>query len=202
MSRKIKESRGQRESRKYAIVMNATGDAKLAQRARGWSDTHIREAVGVKTPRKANLKPYDVKRVKRKQREYSKYVYGIQQGLSVEEAIKLKSYKKAKIEATKKYYNEKRLPAGIFEKSKEYRIKLWQEWAKENKLPPEIHRIALEINRELSDKNRIMEDSDKYGYAVAFYMFTEGESAEDVMNNRIKIDRYDGNRYIEMMRIA
>ena len=201
-----KETRAERLKRRSHAIRNSTGDSNLASRAKHWSDKRILEELGVRVPKKTPvLKPLPDKKTKRrKARRVEKYQYGISVGLEVEEAIKLKQYKNTRIKASQEYIAQRKLSKKMYNKpkTKEARITLWKNWAESNNLPPAVHKQARDINRELSTKNRVMDDTDRYGYAVAFYMFIENEAPEDIMENRIKIDRYDGNRYIEVVRRA
>ena len=206
MTKKL--TRAERYKKNYDAIRNKTADPKLARKARTWSDKKIYEELGVKIPKKApRLKPLprdkkDLHKLQtRKTRLLKKYIYGRSIGLTAEEANRVRRYKKEKIASTRQYKQQKKLSFRKYQNitNKEKRLDLWSDWSKDDNLPPEVHRIAKEINSETSNKSGRLDDTDKYGYAVAFYMFIENQTAEEVLEY-LKVDRYDGNRYIEVVR--
>lgn len=206
-----KETRTERIKRKDRALKNAGLSVKEANKAKFWSDEKILKELGVKIPKslpKLRKRPKDPKKLKawnnRKKRQRNNIIYAISIGLSAKEASKAKSYARRKIKSTKQYKDTTKDGVKISKfkkpKSQKARIKLWEEWSKADSLPPEIHEIAREVNRntyiKTRRKYRRLDDTDKYGYMVAFYHYTLGMDIEEV-KERNPVDRYDGNRYVD-----
>lgn len=202
-----KLTKAQQEAKRYASVRNATADIDLARQARKWSDKRIKEELGVIVPKYKKIVPLkpiptDPKVIKRKQRRLNKYQYGRSIGLDYDEATKLKQNAKKRIKSTKDYIDQRELDLNIAKlpQTRQGRLELWREWAREESLPPKIHKIAREINRTTTNKEGRLDDTDRYGYAVAFYAFIENESYDN-MREKIKVNRYDGNRYEDHLKV-
>jgi len=204
-------TRSEREQKRYTAVRNAYGDVKLANKARGWSDDRILNELGVKIPKsmpKLKAMPTDEAKT-RKSLELTKFQYARQQGIEPIEAIRVKQYKKSKIDATKDFLtiSAKTLNA----ETKLQRMRLWAEWSKPitrkkkkhsktdpdiyietNNLPPALVKLARQINADtMMDEKHHADRTDRYGFAVIYYAFVENRPVSD-MQQQITIDRYSG----------
>ena len=202
-----KLTKAQKEAKRYASVRNATADTDLARKARKWSDKRIKEELGVIVPKYKKtvpLKPIpkDPKVIQRKKRRLTKYQYGRSIGLDYDEATKLKQNAKKRIKSTKDYIDQRELDLNIAKlpQTRQGRLELWREWSRDESLPPQLHKVAREINRTTTNKEGRLDDTDRYGYAVVFYAFIENESY-DSMREKIKVNRYDGNRYEDHLKV-
>lgn len=172
-------TRAERERRRYRVVVNATGDVKLARQLRARSDQFIYENYGIKVT-KTIPKIREVSKETRykKQLQARKVRYAIERGVPVEQAIKLKKTSFNEIEKRARYYTPVNPPKSVRiskpESTRKDRIEHWREWSKkENKegFPMFIKRQAERINLKMGfDVNA------KYGYTVMFYSYIEKES--------------------------
>jgi hypothetical protein len=206
------------EKKRYRAIRNAYGTKALADKARKWSDERILRELGVKVPqRMPELKPIpDADGLRRKQLALEKYQYATSQGIAPVEAIRLKQYKKEKIDTTKKYLNITALP--ITAQTKRERMNLWAEWSKPitkrkrkknkndkdefimtNNIPPALVKMAHRLNGETIVQKHQLDPSDRYGFAVVYYAFIENMKIE-YMKEMITVDRYSGDRYLEALR--
>lgn len=204
--------------RKYASLRNAGFSAEEARKYKFWSDDRILKDLGVKTNKtvvKIRKKPTDPKKLKRynsrKKREREKVIYAVSIGLKTKKVNKAKKYAKKKITSTKDYQTrirqtEKRK---ITAKETQKRIELWEDWSKAENLPPEIHAKAKEVNRntytgevyrngKLIKKGHRLDETDKYGYMVAYYEFILNMDREDVIDQN-PVDRFSGNNYTDVL---
>lgn len=206
----IKDKRAFDLKRKYASLRNAGLDSTISRKAKHWSEEKILIELGVKVNKtipKIKERPTDPKKLKsyytRKTRERNKVIYAISIGLKAKEATKLKKFKKGRIEATKDYKEQRNLKPSEYRKpkSREARIELWEDWSKADNLPPEIHEQAMEINRNTYMKRGIkkiryipLDDTDKYGYMIAYYMFIL-DISEDQAKEQNPVDNWSGDLY-------
>lgn len=187
-----KRLEAERRKKIYRVVRNAYGQKELADKAKSWSDERILRELGLRIPKKTpELKPLPTaEQLTRKKRELKKFQESVRDiGLKPEQATRLKGYSKKRIKTSKEYYQE----IADFDKTTQgrmRRIDLWGSWSK-GQLPPDVHRLAREINSQTvvnaydpvtgKMQNRRLDATDHYGYAVAYYMFIDGMSREQVM---------------------
>lgn len=202
-------TRSEKEKRNYAIVRNITGDAKLARKARSWSEKRIKETYGLtdipKTaPRLKPLRKPDYKKkyalvkkitgdvkLARDARSWSykriKETYG---------TIKKPSKIKKVTEEPKKEKTKDR--ESWFKKKEEARKEQWRAWATEIGFPYQIQRLVKFINQ----KNDF-DDFAGYGFAVVWHSFVIGNSldGETLMfyEQNLIPDKHDGDIYSPRM---
>ncbi len=175
--KRIKEQdRKKREKIRYTVVRNVTGNAKLAQRARGWSEKKLFLELDIVLPEKLpRLKPLPKEKKQRlRNLQDAKFNYAISKGLDIEQAnfLRTKTYRQIDKDVLyKRKYSEKKIKL----KSKEYYDKYeeWKELSKDDDLPPELVRQARLINLQKG-----IDLSSKYGFAVMFYQWTRGNKPE------------------------
>jgi len=193
--------------KRYAVVKNWTGDSELASRAKKWSNERIYNELGCRIPKKKTvaLKPKPTsKQLAYKQRRLRKYQYGREVGLDIKDAKRLTRYKKSKIKATKSYKDQLKLTPEYYDKrlNREKRMALWKDWSMDEALPPWIHEQAREINNNTVIKrgrrSYTLDETDKYGYMIAYYMFVLGYS-ESRVRELNPVDKFDGNLYKDVL---
>ncbi len=185
--KKIKEQdRKKREQIKYATVRNITGNAKIAQQARGWSEKRIFEELDIVLPqRKPKLKDLPKEKKQRlRNLQDAKFKYAINKGLDIEQAnfLRNKTYRQIDKDLLyKKKYTEKTIKL----KSQEYydRYEEWKELSRDDDLPPELTRQARLINLQKG-----LDINERYGFAVMFYQWTRGKTASH-WNKELDWDR-------------
>lgn len=189
-----KRLEAERRKKIYRVVRNAYGQKELADKAKSWSDDRILRELGLRLPKKMpDLKPLPTpEQLTRKKRELRKYQESVRDiGLKPEQAAPLKGYSRKKIKTSKEYFDA----VAQFEattQGRQRRMDLWASWSK-GQLPPEVHRLARQINSQTvvnaydpvtgKMQNRRLDATDHYGYAVAYYMFIDGMTKEQVMKN-------------------
>lgn len=194
-------TRSEIEKRRYTVVLNAYKDVKLAQKARGWSDEHIFNELGLKIPKKTP-KRQALPTTKRQKQYYERKLnnvrYGTQIGLTGQEAKKVSSFKRTKIEATKEFIKQKSLMPDIrnLPSSKQGRKDLYKNWGQNDSMPPELHYLAEKINKNtMGANNNRFDETAGYGYIVVFWTFVEyGDITEELIKRTqewVKPDRYD-----------
>jgi hypothetical protein len=181
-----KETRAERERRRYAAIRNYYGDEKLARKYRGYSDERILKEIGVRVPKSTpKLKPIpdEMTRAK-KSRDLEKYRFAaIEVGLEPIDAIRLKKVSRKKIVTTKEY-RDVMARSDRGNASTQERIDLWAKWSKTKSMPPELVQMAREVNAttilEGTAKRTRLGKSDKYGYGVIYYSFMNLEEPDSV----------------------
>lgn len=187
-----KLTRAERYKRNYRLIQNAYHNSTLSKRAQTWGAEKIYNELGIKVDSKKTpqLKKIAPKRQSYYDRKLDKYIYARSIGLKPKESKKLVSYKKAKIDAAGEYYDAKSKKFNAQNKSR--RVKLWKIWSERNinekgefdrtisNMPPEIEKIARKYNRQTEVAKKQLDDYAPYGYIVAFYMFVENKSFEEI----------------------
>jgi len=195
-----------RQKRIYRQVRNLTGNSQLAKKLSTWTDTNkIYVEYGLKiTNRTPELKKVSPKKVKLVDNQIQKWRLAVEYGYSVQqrESIKVKQRNidyivenipdpdDDKVKVSKLSYKS------VFDeadKSTEGRRSQWSRWSKkDNELPDSIIDLATSINN--------LKGFDKlsaYGYAAAYYMYTENLSQDEVLNF-LKPDRFnEGDIYLD-----
>lgn len=217
MARK-KETRAESLKRKYANLRNAGFSSVEANKYKHYGEDTILRELGVKVTKSTPVikeRPKDPKKLKsyltRKERQRNKVIYGIEIGLKPKQAYKVKRYSNKRIKSTKEYKNQVEVSSRKYKtpKSQKARIELWEKWSKAESLPPEVHEIAREVNRKtytgaiyrngkLIKRGKRLDDTDKYGYMVAYYMFILGMEEEDVIAQN-PVDAFSGNEYEDVL---
>jgi len=185
-------TRAERYKRNYGLIRNAYQNSTLAKRAQTWSDEKIYKELGVNVTSK---KTPDLKKIVSSKQSYydrklEKFIYARSIGVQVKEAKKLTRYKKEKIDTSAEYYDAKSKKFNFQNKNR--RMKLWKKWSKRNidkegkfdrtisNMPPEIESTARKYNRESIVAYKARDDYDAYGYIVAFYMFVENKTFDEI----------------------
>jgi hypothetical protein len=175
--KKIKDRvRKEQESIKYATVRNITGNAKLAQKVRGWSYDRILLELDIVIPeRKPRLKPLPKeKKLKMRNLQEAKFQYAIKRGLDQEQAnfLRTKTYKQIEKDL---YYKKMFTEKSIKVKSQDYfdRYDQWKELSREDELPPELVRQARLVNLKKG-----LDINERFGFAVLFYQWTRGKTID------------------------
>lgn len=185
-------TRAERYKRNYGLIRNAYQNSVLAKRGQTWSDERIYKELGIKV---ASKKPPQLKKIDTTKQAYytrklDKFIYARSLGLKVKQAKKLTRYKKQKIDTSAQYHDVKSKKLTFQNKNR--RITLWKKWSKRNidkqgkfdrtisNMPPEIEAIARKHNRESIVAYKSRDDYDAYGYIVAFYMFVENKTFDEI----------------------
>lgn len=202
----------EKEKIRYRAIRNAFMDRDIAEKYKKRSDERIYKELGIKIPKTLQeLKPLPKTKSSKSyyKRKLDKITYSLEIGLKPKRAKKLAKYSKSRIKATRDYVKEMRQTY-----SKESRKELWKNWTKEgkakfssnegrrvfyNNLPPELYKLAQDINRNTQNREGKIDINAKYGFAVVYYMFIEGETEEHI-RARYKVDDYDGDRYREIIK--
>ena len=172
-------TRKEREQLRYRYVRNLTGDAKLAQQARGWGQERILKELGIVLPdSKPKLQTLTKERKERlRQLQENKKKYAVRKGLDADDArlYSLNTYKE--IEREVRYREKYKLKGKLGSADKGVRMDTWSEWGKEDAYPPSLSRNARLVNlRKGLDINA------SYGFAIMYYAFTTNKSPEHYMN--------------------
>ena len=172
---------------RYNTVYNATGNVKLAQQARDWSDSRIVSNYGVTVGNKIPpIKKLSDKQIKERQRYLSTYQYAVSLGFESEEARILKYGSKRSIRLEQQYKSPRKLSWSVAKSlpEKNRRINLWREWSSDKNYPPSV----IQMTRRLNIQNNFNHKA-SYGFAVAFYAFIEQSSIEEV-SSFMTVDRF------------
>lgn len=189
-------TRAEIKKRNYALIRNTYMRSDIAKSAQGWSDKRLYEELGIKvTKRTPKLKPVKVSSKNYYNRKLEKFLYARGQGLDPIEAKKLTPYSNKKIASTSRYQELKSKKFTTTNKVK--RIDMWAKWSEnDNKnMPPEIKKFAIDINRNTKIRKRTLDDTDSYGYVVAYYIFVENQNEERVLET-VKPDPFDSYRIL------
>lgn len=165
----------EKQKLRYRYIRNLTGDAKLAQQARKWSDDRIFKELNIIIPTETpSIKPLTKSRKERlRNLQENKRKYAIRKGISEDDArlIQLKTYKEIDNEISfKKSY---KLTGRLSKDDKNKRMTVWSDWAKEEMYPSSLVRQAQLINL---SKN--LDVFDSYGFGIMYYSFTTNRTAE------------------------
>jgi len=192
-----KETRSEREKRRYDAVVKATYDTQLAKRLRGWSDERIYTEYGIKTYRRVkrpDLRKIDRQKIKRKQREWElkleKYNYLRIQGFDPETAKKYRQLSWDKI-ARKRY-----AVIGIGWQGKVTQSQ-WEKWTSKKNFPSEIMRTVKAANnwyRKHFPKGQVESEVSRWGFAVAWYVHVMDYDF-DMAIATLKPDKNDADIY-------
>ena len=191
-----------RQKRKIAVY-NAYYDIDLANKARSWSNERILKELGVSIPKgtPTKRKKPSAQTIKQKQKELEHYRYGVLVGLDYKNAFRLKRYAKPKLESSSEYYKQKKVSVKDFNipANRSKRIDLWIEWSKNENLPPDVSKMARQLNRntKIEHGKRVLDINDHYGFSVLFYMFVDDRSQESVQRT-LKPDEWDSRRVVYM----
>ena len=189
-------TRAEIKKRNYALIRNTYMRPDLAKSAQGWSDKRLYDELGIKvTKRTPKLKPVKASSKNYYNRKLEKFLYARGQGLDPFDAKKLTPYSNKKIASTSRY---KEIKTKKFTASnKEKRIDMWAKWSENDNrdMPPEIKKFAIEINRNTKIRKRTLDDTDSYGYVVAYYIFVENQN-EEIVKETVKPDPFDSYRIL------
>ena len=186
-------TRAERYKRNYRKIKNTYQDTKLAKQAQTWSDERLYTELGIKaegaTPELRTIEPEQQSRYKRK---LEKFKFARDIGLDVDVAKKVTKYKKEKIINTHAYLQAR--ATSDTNKNRIIRMDLWADWSGiRGDMPPLVEKEARQINRETIIGGKRLDDYAKYGYIVAFYMFVENKS-QDEIDDLVKPDPHDSYR--------
>ena len=194
-------NRNELRKHKYALIRNAYGDDKLAQKYRDIGAKRIYEELGVDVSVKAtpDLKVIDHKKDAYFQRKLNKFQYATDIGHTIPEAKRLTSYSNKKIKSSLDMVRiiKRTIKKDNYE-NRITRMDLWSTWSGQGKgnMPPEIERNARKFNREQE-----FDDYAKYGYTFAFYLFVENQD-EDVIRHLMNPDKLtEGVKYEVLVRV-
>ena len=177
---------------KYAIILNATGNVKLATKDRQLSDANFTAKYGFDV-RKTERQPKGAR--KSTQYIYNKYLRLRDLGYKPEVAKKLK-YQPIKelggklgIGFVSTAFNQ---PAP---KTKASRKDRWKKWAEKDAIPEYIKKLAYQINDTTKLPNgRKLDIDDKYGFAICYYAYIENKPINEIID-QMQLDRNDGDIY-------
>lgn len=193
MANTIKMTRAERYKRNYGLVRNKYFDSKLAKKYQSYSDEKLYTELGIKVGDKTpQLKTFtDTKRTSGK-RNLAKYRYARDLGMDVESAKKVLKYRKEKIDSTYEYLDSK--SHKLTNKNKIRRMDAWGHWSSgPGYMPPEVEHLAQQINRDTVVGGKPLESTAKYGYIVAFYMYVENKSFDEI-KDLVEPDPHDSYR--------
>jgi hypothetical protein len=204
----MKLSRSEKRKRNFALIKNKYADIDIARQARDWSDKRIYSELGIKVTKKTpDLKQYDAKTTRRKQRELKNFWYAREIGHSPQRAKQLKSYSHRKIDSSFQY--ERTIKRKYTKGSKEKRKELWKSWSSlthsntghfkrgNDNMPPEIRREAVKLNREQG-----FDDYDQYGFAFMFFWFIENDRAKASQIISPQYGHMETYKYQETIRVT
>jgi uncharacterized protein YllA (UPF0747 family) len=166
----------QRKKIKYATIRNVTGNSKLAQEAKGWSEKRIFEELDIVIPaRKPKLKPLPKEKKERlRNLQSAKFNYAVKKGISGEQANFLRNKTYKQIDKDVSYQKEYTTKPIKLKSAKYYdRYETWKELSRDDQLPPEVVRQARLINLKKG-----LDINERYGFAVVFYQYTRGRTLE------------------------
>lgn len=213
MTKAAYEKRKLQQKRTYRFVRNYTGNAKLAKKLSTWSAERIYKEYGIYVGKRLpKLKSVTKTQKKIRDEKIQAWIYSYQLGYNLKqrEAIKKKrkpldyivdiepeieseplivDYEAPEIEFYgDEFYNG--------DSSKSNRKK-WSEWSKkENDYPDFIKNVVEKINKEMG-----FDSQSSYGYAAAYYMFTENLTEAEVLKF-LKPDRFsNGDIYVDSRKI-
>ena len=185
------QKRNELRIKKQTLVYNATGNKELARQSRDWSEKRILDNTGVTLTKSVPVrKQFTEKQLKRKERDFNKFKYGLEIGLEPVEAVKVKQYNRKRISNTKLYYDRINKPLANKKLERQRRYDLWKEWSKKDTMPPVLVKKARNINRNTVVDNAQLDDIAHYGFAVMFYAFIDNDSVENV-KEWVKADPFD-----------
>ncbi|MEM0173305.1 MAG: hypothetical protein QXI16_02230 [Sulfolobaceae archaeon] len=186
-------NRAERLKLKYAIIVNITGDSKLANKAKHWGEIKIYKELNIyigdyiKT-RKSKLKPYTNNYRKRLLKSAdNKYNYAVKHGVSEENAeiLKYQTYKAIDLQIKyQMFFKSKHKRFTNTEKN--LRKNEWKVWSEEDIYPPMLVHQARQINL----KNNL-DINDSYGFGIMFYYFTTNKSIAS-LQEQFKVDLNTG----------
>lgn len=197
----MSKSRTDIRKQKYRYIVNLTGSSDIARLGREWSYERINSTFGLKidelsrlprikelTNRQKRVRFYKFNAIIDSPRELIPPRFKIVKNKS---RIKLKSKKRKKTKKVKKLKSDKDIKVSYDDllesetlirdsdvdlyASSSSRAKSWANWSRDDFYPPIIHQMASKSNKEAGK-----DENDRYGWAVAYYMFTEEMSMEDV----------------------
>lgn len=192
-------TRAERYKRNYALIKNKFNDTALASKYRTYSDDNLYKILGIEikesTPKDIELKKYSKDQEYYYKRKLDNFRYGLDLGINSITMNRLFKFKKSKIEATLDYQKETKKLFNIDRRIARY--DLWSDWSRNDNLPPDINKMAKDINRETPQRDGARDDYDSYGYTVVYYMFVENKTLEEI-KEIIKADPYGGYRYLSL----
>lgn len=187
--------RKQKEKIKYDYVLKLTGNAKLAQQARGWGNERLLQELSVVFPKKIPVTKKELtpkqkidKKTKQRKLVQNKIDYAKRKGFSDAEAsaLSLQTYKRIDLEL--KYRNQYRISEKhrLSRIDKRDRMDKWASWGKYDDYPFSIRKQAQLINlRNNLDVN------ESYGYAIMYYAFTTNKDPQTYVE-QYKVDKATG----------
>lgn len=186
-------NRADRIKQRYAIIRNITGDSKLSNKAKHWSDEKIFNELNIvienyKNSSKSHLKPITKHYRNRLLKSAdNKYNYAIKHGVSEENAeiIKYQTYKVINLQIKYQMFfkpKHKRLT----KREQDERKDEWTMWSKEDIYPPMLVHKARQINLENN-----LDINDSYGFGIMFYYFTTNKDPK-YLQDQFKADQGTG----------
>jgi len=177
-------TRNERAKQRYAILRNITGDTKVSQQARYWSEEKIYKELNIYIPdhigkAKAKLKPITKQyRSRLLKSAENKYNYAIKNGVTPENAeiIKFQPYKVIDLQIRYQLYFKPK-HRRFTRDEKKARDDEWREWSKEDLYPPILVHNARNINLKKG-----LDINDSYGFGIMYYAFTTNKSPESLMD--------------------
>ena len=188
-----KETRAQRRKRRADAVRRATyhlpDSAKIADRARDWSDERIRKTYGVDpTKRFGYAKKPSKATIRKAKRQLEMFMFYRAEGEPVEVAI---SKKKAK--RPQRFI----IGGGASISNKQQ----WKIWSKNKSFPKRIIEGAEAINKQYANDPNYskagFEEESGYGYVIMYWSYILGRTPEEIMEEYAP-DRFDADRYMEL----
>lgn len=176
-------NRNERIQRRYEQIYNATGDSKLSNKYKHYSNERIYAETGVSV----NLeKPLKSKRTwterakKHAKRRQEKFNMGRELGFSVEDSKYLAQYRKERFENTKEY--RKVVKAGLSTEAE--RKALWKKWSgdKGKGMPVDIVITARNINKQVKamESGRKLPHNASYGYGYIYWAWVQDKSPQEI----------------------
>lgn len=188
---------------KYALVRNKFQNAEIANAARDYSWERLFYDYGIKRPKTAqvpDLRYISPERQAYYDRKLRKFNKATAAGLDPETADVLTQYSFKSIDENILYREELTKGHGSRGNKKQSRIDMWSKWSRSNQrhMPPELRRLAAKFNRAPDGLGVRFDDNSRYGYAVAYYMFVEGRSYDEIHATILKPERFDPDAYKDL----
>lgn len=196
-----KETRSQRLQRRRNAIINATYNAKLADKAKFWSDDTIFNVLGIKVGkkevRKANLKNTGERLAAQRLYESDKRNFDTAKkyGYTTEQAYKARKLKDKDIHFIIEATTTIQKAYGKID-TRQGRLNQWKVWASKNNadMPEDLKTLAFNFNAQTSKNKSPYDPNAKYGFSIVYYMYVEGYSIQWIKRH-LKPDQFDGDQY-------
>lgn len=204
---KSKELKNLEAKRRYAYIVNLTGDPSLARKLRYTSDTTLLAKYGVRVKREipakevlkddeALLNKLNIQRNVIQYEYYSKIKGKPKRAKTFKEAVKQVKVKKLSKKEVYNFQNEVLKSFRPELDTEKQLLDQWRYWSQKDSenMPQEIRDIASSVN--LYYKGRGFDPDSKYGFAVVFTAFMNNITVEEAIG-QFKVDKFsDGNFYM------